>query len=73
VKVKASDPPAGATAGSGVARVVIAFGDGARAKSRQAAHAYRHSGRQTVRVSATDAAGNVTVLKKVITLKRAKH
>jgi hypothetical protein len=72
VKVRATDPPVGTAVGSGIRRVVIGFGDGARAKARQASHAYRHGGRQTVRVSATDMAGNVTVVKKVITLKRAK-
>jgi hypothetical protein len=70
VKVRASDPAAPAGPGSGIARVVIDFGDGARAKSRQAAHAYRRGGKQTIRVSATDNAGNVTVLKRSITLKK---
>lgn len=75
VRVRASDPrpPAPATtAGSGIARTVISFGDGARAKSRQAKHAYRRGGTFTVRVSATDKAGNVTVVKKTIRLKKAK-
>jgi hypothetical protein len=75
VRVRVSDPkaPAPATsAGSGIARTVIDFGDGARAKSRQASHAYRNSGSFTVRVSATDKAGNVTVVRKSITLKKRK-
>lgn len=70
VKVKATDPAAPAGPGSGLARVVIDFGDGARAKSRQAAHAYRQGGAHTIRVSATDNAGNVTVVKRAITLKK---
>lgn len=71
VRVKANDARVGSAKPSGVTRVVVAFGDGARAKSRQAEHAYRKGGTYTIRVSATDKAGNVTVVKRSVTVKKA--
>jgi hypothetical protein len=68
VAAKVSDP----VPGSGIRRVVIAFGDGARTKSRTAKHVFRKRGRYTIRVSATDRAGNVTVVKRTVTIKRSK-
>ncbi|WP_354701802.1 hypothetical protein DSM112329_02138 [Paraconexibacter sp. AEG42_29] len=74
VRVTTTDPkaPAG-TSGSGVARVVVDFGDGSRRQtSRKAQHAYRKGGTYTVRVSSTDAAGNATVVRKSVTVKTPK-
>ncbi|MCW3017519.1 MAG: hypothetical protein JWO02_4611 [Solirubrobacterales bacterium] len=66
VAAKVSDP----TPGSGLQRVVIAFGDGGRSVSSTAKHVFRKRGSYTVRVSATDKAGNVTVVKRAVTVKK---
>ncbi|MCW3040672.1 MAG: hypothetical protein JWM31_2577 [Solirubrobacterales bacterium] len=73
VKVTTADPPAGTVAGSGVRRVAVSFGDGATSSKRTATHAYGKGGTFTVRVSSTDNAGNVTVVRKAITLKSGKR
>jgi hypothetical protein len=67
VTAKAGDvvPPSGKA--SGIQFVRIDWGDGsAFAQARSASHAYRHTGAFTVRVSATDGAGNVTVAERRI-------
>lgn len=66
VTVKANDvvPPGGRA--SGVAVVRIDFGDGVRVARRRASHRYGRKGRFTIRVSATDRAGNATVETKRI-------
>ncbi|MCW2997788.1 MAG: hypothetical protein JWN65_1337 [Solirubrobacterales bacterium] len=65
--VKASDP----VPGSGLRRVVIAFGDGRRSVSRTAKHVFRRGGSYTVRFSATDKAGNATVVKRVVKIRKS--
>lgn len=76
VRVSTADPKAPAPAvssGSGVARVVVDFGDGhIESGLKTASHAYAGGGTYTVRVSSTDKAGNVSVLKKSVTLKTPK-
>jgi hypothetical protein len=67
VTVKASDvlPPSGQA--SGIDFVRIEFGDRKGfVQARKAAHVYGHTGAFTVRVSATDRAGNVTVAERRI-------
>jgi hypothetical protein len=57
--------------GSGVRVVRISFGDGSpKLAARAAVHRYRHSGAFTVQVSATDKAGNVTVVKRRIRVRK---
>lgn len=57
--------------GSGVRVVRISFGDGTpKIAARRAVHRYRRSGRFTVRVSATDRAGNVAVVKRRIRVRK---
>lgn len=72
VTVKANDviPPSGRASGVGVVR--IAWGDGVTTtnpKGRKASHRYGRRGRVTVRVSATDRAGNAAVFRKRLTIK----
>ncbi len=58
--------------GSGIERVVVDFGDGSkRITARRARHVYTRNGKYTLRVSATDKAGNSTVLRRQITIKKA--
>ena len=58
--------------GTGVQRVVIAFGDGSRTVARRARHVFAKRGTYSVRVSATDKAGNVTVVRRTVTVKKGK-
>lgn len=81
--VRYSDlPPPGLprAAASGVATVSVNWGDGtiARIRRTSASHVYTRTRRYTVTITATDRAGNRTVLKKTITIKhkpkpRKKH
>jgi hypothetical protein len=48
--------------------VVISWGDGRRTSSRRGTHRYRKRGRRTVRVSVSDKAGNVTVVRRRVTI-----
>lgn len=67
VTAKASDviPPSGKAAG--IKYVRIDWGDGSGfTQARKATHAYGRTGSFTVRVSATDRAGNVVVAERVI-------
>jgi hypothetical protein len=67
VTAKANDvlPPSGQA--SGIDFVRIDFGDRKGfVQARKAAHVYGHTGAFTVRVSATDRAGNVTVAERRI-------
>jgi hypothetical protein len=69
VAAKVSDASGTAAKASGLEAVRIAFGDGSRAiAGRRASHRYGHSGRVTVRVTATDKAGNVRTVKRRITI-----
>ena len=72
--VRYSDlPPPGLprSAASGVATVSVNWGDGtiARIRRTSASHVYTRTRRYTVTITATDRAGNRTVLKKTITIK----
>lgn len=64
---------ADAVPGSGVRRVLINFGQGGNVVGRKASHVYSRPGTYTVRVSATDKAGNVVVVKRAITIKKRKR
>jgi hypothetical protein len=69
VAVKANDvlnPKA-----SGVAVVRIDYGDGFQVVGRKAVHRYARRGAYTVRVSATDTAGNAIAVKRRIRIKKA--
>ena len=77
--VRYSDPPPPGlprSAASGVATVSVNWGDGtiARIRRTSASHVYTRTRRYTVTITATDRAGNRTVLKKSITIKhKPKH
>ncbi len=67
----AADRSLAAPSGSGVKAVTVSWGDRTRVVSgRRVSHRYARGGRYTVRVSATDAAGNVVVKTQRITVKR---
>jgi hypothetical protein len=68
IKVRYTDiTPSTARAGSGVASVIVKWGDGATARIGQfAAHAYARQGKYRVTVIVTDRAGNVGTLTRGI-------
>jgi hypothetical protein len=71
VAVKASDASGTAAKASGLKGVRIAFGDGSGTfGGLRAAHRYGHSGKVTVRVSASDKAGNVVTVRRRITIRK---
>jgi hypothetical protein len=71
VAVQASDASGTTAQASGLNLVHIAFGDGSRTLTGlKAAHRYGHSGKVTVRVSASDKAGNAIVLRRRITIRK---
>jgi hypothetical protein len=70
VRVRVADGSLSAPTGSGVKVVRIAFGDGAVFAGRDAAHRYRRAGTYTVRVTAGDNAGNVTVVRRRLRIKK---
>jgi hypothetical protein len=63
-RVTASDPEPG----SGLQRTVIAFGDGTKVKGATATHVFSTGGKYTLRFSATDKAGNASVVTQAITI-----
>ncbi|HYF24644.1 MAG TPA: hypothetical protein VD931_02795 [Baekduia sp.] len=72
VTIKANDviPPGARASGVGVVR--IDWGDGITTTNpagRKAAHRYARKGRKSIRVSATDRAGNATVYRKRVRVK----
>jgi hypothetical protein len=70
VTTKAADviPPSGKA--SGIQTVRIDFGDrSAVVQAREATHRFGRKGRFTIRVSATDVAGNVTVVERKVRVK----
>jgi hypothetical protein len=69
VRVKATDANRAGRPASGMGRVLIAFGDGANASGRSAAHGYRRRGSFTVRVGVRDRAGNTAVVRRRITIR----
>jgi hypothetical protein len=70
VRVRVADGSLRVPAGSGVKVVRIAFGDGAVFVGREAVHRYRRGGTFTVRVTAGDKAGNVTVVRRQLRIKK---
>ena len=70
VAVKATDASGTSAKASGMKTVSVNFGDRSKAvKARKANHSYRRAGKYTVTVTATDGAGNATVLTRRITIK----
>ena len=70
VAVKASDASGTSAKASGVKLVKVSFGDRTKAVAKRTAlHSYRRSGKFTVLVSVTDAAGNLTLLQRRISIK----
>jgi hypothetical protein len=71
IAVKATDASGTAAKASGLNLVRISFGDGSRTiLGLRAAHRYAHSGHVTVRVSATDKAGNAIAVTRRITIRK---
>jgi hypothetical protein len=71
VAAQVSDASGTAAKASGLKAVRIAFGDGSRAiAGRRASHRYAHSGKVTVRVTASDKAGNVRTVERRITIRK---
>jgi PKD domain len=71
VAAQVSDASGTAAKAAGLKAVRIAFGDGSRAiAGRRAAHRYAHSGKVTVRVTASDKAGNVRTVKRRISIRK---
>ncbi len=70
VRVRVADGSLRAPVGSGVRTVRIRFGDGAIATGRLGIHRYRRSGTFTVRVTVSDKAGNATVVRRRIRIKK---
>jgi hypothetical protein len=70
VSARVSDASGTTAKASGLKGVRISFGDGSRAVSGvRAVHRYGHSGRFTVRVSASDNVGNVVTKQRRITIR----
>ena len=71
VAAKATDASGTNAKASGLTVVRISFGDGSRPiVGRRAAHRYGHSGHVTVRVTASDKAGNTITVKRRITIRK---
>ena len=69
VTVRPTDAnPAGRRA-SGVGRVQIAWGDGGRTAARRGTHRYRRRGKRTLRVTVSDRADNVVVVRRSVTIR----
>jgi hypothetical protein len=77
--VRAADLPPAAVPGapapapiatSGVRRVRVSFGDGSRGSGTHTTHRYRRRGRYSVKVTVSDAAGNVAVLRSRLRIGR---
>jgi hypothetical protein len=71
VAVQASDATGTAAKASGLNLVHISFGDGSRTVTGlKAAHRYGHAGKVTIRVGATDKAGNAVAVTRRITIRK---
>jgi hypothetical protein len=71
IAVQATDASGTAAQASGLNLVRISFGDGSRTVvGTRAVHRYGHSGKVTVRVTASDKAGNVAALTRRITIRK---
>ena len=71
VAVQATDASGTGAQASGLNLVHIRFGDGSRTVTGlRAVHRYGHSGPVTVRVSASDKAGNAIAVTRRITIRR---
>ena len=69
IRVRASDAHPRGRRASGIRRISVAFGDGARTSSTRAAHRYRRAGRYTIRVTVRDRANNVTIVRKRVRIR----
>jgi hypothetical protein len=71
VAVQATDASGTSAQASGLNLVHISFGDGSRTiTGLKAVHRYGHSGKVTVRVSASDKAGNAVAVRRRITIRK---
>ena len=71
VTAKANDPIPPNARASGVTRVRIDWGDGSKpVDARVATHRYSGKGKRTIRVSATDRAGNAVAVTKQVAPKK---
>ncbi len=70
VKVTAADGSIDSPAGSGIKVVRVNFGDGAKVEGRDVTHAYGKGGTFTIAVTAADKAGNATVVRRQIRVKK---
>ena len=71
IAVQATDASATGAKASGLNLVHIEFGDGsATVTGLKAVHRYGHSGKVTVRVSASDKAGNAIAVRRPITIRK---
>ncbi len=71
IAVRATDASGTGAKASGLSLVRISFGDGTgTVAGLKAAHRYGHSGHMTVRVSASDKAGNVVAVTRRITIRK---
>ena len=69
--MQATDASGTAAKASGLDHVRISFGDGSRpSPGCKAIHRYGHSGKVTVRISASDKAGNVVAETRQITIRK---
>lgn len=70
IKVRAADGSLAVPAGSGISVVRVALGDGVTVVGRDVRHRYRRGGTYTVRVTVADKAGNVTVVREQLKIKK---
>jgi hypothetical protein len=70
VAVTAADGSLTAPAGSGIATIKVDYGDGYVATARKATHRYAKGKTYTIRVSATDKAGNALAVTRRVTIKK---
>jgi hypothetical protein len=70
VAVRVTDAARNGAKASGLKSVRIGFGDGTTAIGTRGVHRYRHSGKVTVRISASDKAGNVVTVRRRITIRK---
>jgi hypothetical protein len=71
VSARVTDASGTEAKASGLKDVRISFGDGSRAVAgRRASHRYSHSGKVTIRVSASDKAGNIGTVTRRITIRK---
>jgi hypothetical protein len=69
VRVRATDAHPTGRRASGVGRIRVAFGDGARGRGRGAVHRYRRAGTFTVQATVLDRAQNAIVVTRRIRIR----